>query len=229
MPTLTAERGSEPWRRRLHLPAYQIGDVASYAGTAPQTVAYWHYRGGQLGPVLPGRVSRQPLSYLQLVEIAFVATFRTLGVPLQRIRRARIYASQVLKSENPFAEYQWLTEGYHVMLDLRNVDKDPNIGSLIVGDCAGQIAWRDMVSERFAQFDYEHGLALVWWVRGREMPVTIDPRVAFGAPTVKGVPTWALRGRWHAGESIADIEEDFGLAEQDVRHALQFENVEAVA
>ena len=229
MPTLTAERGSEPWRRRLHLPAYQIGDVVRYAGTAPQTVTYWHYRGGQLGPVLPGRVRRQPLSYLQLVEIAFVATFRALGVPLQRIRRARIYASQVLNSENPFAEYKWLTEGYHVMLDLRDVDSDPKIGRLIVGDSAGQIAWRDMVSERFAQFDYEDGLALVWWVRGRQMPVTIDPRVAFGAPTVKGVPTWALRGRWHAGESMPDIEEDFGLVEQDVRRALQFEDIEVAA
>ena len=65
------------------------------------------------------------------------------------------------------------------MLGLRDVDSDPKIGRLIVGDSAGQIAWRDMVSERFAQFDYEDGLALVWWVRGRQMPVTIDPRVAF--------------------------------------------------
>ena len=113
------------------------------------------------------------------------------------------------------------------MLDLRDVEKDPKIGRLIVGDRAGQIAWQNMVSERFAQFDYEHGLALVWWVRGRQMPVTIDPRVAFGAPTVRGVPTWVLRGRWDAGESISDIEEDFELVEQDVRHALQFENIAA--
>ena len=230
MPTLTAERGSEPWRRRLHLPAYQIGDVARYAGIAPQTVTYWHYRGGQLGPVLPGRVRRQPLSYLQLVEIAFVATFRALGVPLQRIRRARIYASQVLNSENPFAEYKWLTEGYHVMLGLRDVDSDPKIGRLIVGDSAGQIAWRDMVSERFAQFD----------LRGWSSSRLVGSRTAnagdhrpscrlLGAPTVKGVPTWALRGRWHAGESMPDIEEDFGLVEQDVGHALQFEDIEVAA
>ena len=229
MPILTAERGSEPWRRRLYLPAYQVGDAARYAGTAPQTVSYWHYRGGQLGPVLPGRVRRQPLSYLQLVEVAFVATFRALGVPLQRIRRAHIYASQVLRSENPFAEHRWLTEGYHVMLDLREVEGDQNIGRLIVGDRGGQIAWQEMVSERFAQFEYQEGLAVIWWVRGRQMPVTIDPRVAFGAPTARGVPTLALRGRWRAGESMTDIEEDFGLVEEDVRYALQFENIQVAA
>ncbi|MCH8988185.1 MAG: DUF433 domain-containing protein [Chloroflexi bacterium] len=164
-----------------------------------------------------------------MVEVAFVATFRALGVPLQRIRRAHIYASQVLRSENPFAEYQWLTEGYHVMLDLRDVDKDQQIGKLIVADRSGQIAWQEMVSERFAQFDYHEGLAVVWWVRGRQMPVTIDPRVAFGAPTVKGIPTWALRGRWRAGESITDIQDDFALAEEDIEHALQFENIQVAA
>ena len=192
-------------------------------------MAYWHYRGGQLGPVLPGKERMQPLSYLQLVEVAFVATFRALGVPLQRIRRARVYASQVLGSENPFSEYQWLTEGHHVLLDLRDVEGEKDVGKLIVGDRGGQIAWQDMVSERFAQFDYENGLAVVWWVRGRQMPVTIDPRVSFGAPTVKGVPTWALRGRWRAGESSADIEEDFSLATEDVRYALQFENIQVAA
>ena len=223
IPTLTAERGSEPWRRRLHLPAYQIGDVARYAGTAPQTVTYWHYRGGQLGPVLPGRVRRQPLSYLQLVEIAFVATFRALGVPLQRIRRARIYASQVLNSENPFAEYKWLTEGYHVMLDLRDVDSDPKIDRLIVGDSAGQIAWRDMVSERFAQFDYEDGLALVWWVRGRQMPEPLLTK-RFGAEPpaslvelleVSSREVWAACGFNSAlfeGSQAAAVRESWRLA-----------------
>lgn len=225
MSTLTSVRGSEPWRRRLYLPSYQVRDSARYAGTSSQTVAYWHYRGGQLGPTLPGKEPRQPLSYLQLVEVAFVATFRALGVTLQRIRRAREYAAQVLNSEHPFAEYRWLTEGYHVMLNLADLEGAQGIGRLVVGDQAGQIAWTQMVGERFAQFDYENGLALVWWVRGRQLPITIDPRIAFGAPTIKGVPTWVLRGRWHAGESVSDIQEDFELVEDDVRHALRFEDI----
>lgn len=225
MTTLTSVRGSEPWKRRLYLPAYQVRDAARYSGISSQTVAYWHYRGGQLGPALPGRESRQPLSYLQLVEVAFVATFRILGVTLQRIRRARAYAAQVLNSEHPFAEYRWFTEGHHLMLNLADLDGTTEIGRLVVGDQAGQIAWAQMVGDRFAQFDYEDGLALVWWVRGRQMPITIDPRIAFGAPTIGGIPTWALRGRWRAGESVVDIQEDFNLAEEDIRHALRFEDI----
>ena len=229
MPSMTAERNVEPWRRRLYLPAYRVGDAARYSGASAQAVTYWHRGRGALGPALPGRAQRQPLSYLELVEVAFVATFRALGVSLQRIRRARAYAAQVLNAEYPFAEHAWLTEGHHVMLDLREVDDDAALDSLIVGDADGQIAWREMVGERFAEFDYEHDLALIWHVGGRGKPVVIDPRVSFGAPTVRGVPTWVLKGRWSAGESVADIEDDFGLSEDEIRYGLDFEGLDLVA
>ena len=229
MPSMLAERNVEPWRRRLYLPAYQVRDAARYSGTAPQTVSYWRYRGGELGPALPGRVKRQPLSYLDLIEVAFVATFRGLGVPLQRIRKARAYAAQVLNSEYPFAEYKWLTEGHHVMLDLCELEDDATIDSLVVGDSSGQITWEEIVGERFAQFDYEQDLALIWHVRGRSNPVTIDPRISFGAPTVGGIPTWVLGGRWRAGESISDIQDDLGLSEEEISHGLDFEGIRLAA
>lgn len=151
-----------PWVRRLYLPAYAVKDAARYAGTNARTVAYWHYQGGTLGPALPGKERRKPLSYLQLIEIAFVSTFRALGVPLQRIRKARGYAAQTFSSEFPFAEYQWQTEGKHVLIDLQEIEHDAEMGRLITADSGGQIAWQPMVAERFAQYDYENGLAVVW-------------------------------------------------------------------
>lgn len=229
MPTLTAVRGIEPWKRRLYLPAYQVSDASRYVGTSPQTVVYWHYRGGRLGPALPSRERRRPLSYLELVEAAFVATFRKLGVPLQRIRRAREYAAQTLHAEYPFAEYRWQTEGLHVMLALKEIEGESSVGRLVVGDAHGQIVWEHLVGERFAQFDYENGLAIIWHVAGRQSPVVIDPRVSFGAPTVSGVPTWILKGRYGAGESTEDIQEDFGIEATDVAQGLEFEGVRLAA
>ncbi|MCY4528161.1 MAG: hypothetical protein OXD46_03905 [Chloroflexi bacterium] len=174
-------------------------------------------------------MKRQPLSYLDLIEVAFVATFRGLGVPLQRIRKARAYAAQVLNSEYPFAEYKWFTEGHHAMLDLRELEDDATIDSLVVGDAGGQITWEEIVGERFAQFDYEQDLALLWHVRGRNNPVRIDPRISFGAPTVGGIPTWVLGGRWRAGESIPDIQDDLGLSEEEISHGLDFEGIRLAA
>ena len=212
-----------PWRRRLYLPAYRVGDAGRYAGVSSRTVGYWHFGGGRARAALPGRSRLDDLSYLELVEVAFVATFRGLGVSLQRIRRARDYAAQVLKSEYPFAEYTWLTEGQQVLLDLRTIEGDASMGRLVAADSHGQVAWKEVVSERFHQFDYDNGLALIWHLAGRRSPVVIDPRVSFGAPAVKGIATWAMKGRWDAGESLSDIQEDFGLSEDEVRYALLFE------
>ena len=229
MPSIIVERKVEPWRRRLYLPAYRISDAARYAGVAAQTVSHWHHGDGQLGPALPGHQKQKHLSYLQLVEVAFVATFRKLGVSLQRIRKARTYAAQVLNAEYPFAEYKWLTEGHHTMLNLGDVDDDASIGNLIVGDAHGQIAWQEMVGARFAQFDYEEEMALIWYVKGRNNSVVIDPRISFGAPTVRGIPTWVLKGRWSAGESVADIKDDFGLGEEEIARGLTFEGIALAA
>lgn len=215
-----------PWRRRLYLPAYRVGDAGRYAETHAQTVSRWHLGNARTSAALPGRGRGQDLSYYQLVEVAFVATFRKLGVSLQRIRKARDYAAQVLKSEYPFAEHSWLTEGHHVLLGLGESIGQQFANSLVVADEHGQMGWKDVIGERFHQFDYEDGIALVWHLRGRENPVSIDPRVSFGAPTVGGVPTWTLRGRWDAGESITEIQDDFGLSDDDIRCGLSFEGVE---
>ena len=221
-----ASKTIDPWRRRLYLPAYRVSDAGRYAGVSARSVSYWHFGGGRMGAALAGRSRRQDLSYLELVEVAFVATFRSLGVSLQRIRKARDYAAQVLKSEYPFAEYSWLTEGHQVLLDLRTIEGDTALGRLVAADSQGQVAWKEIVSDRFHQFDYDNGIALIWHLAGRRSPVVIDPRVSFGAPSVSGVSTWVLKGRWDAGEDISDIQDDFGLSEDEVRYGLLFEGVE---
>src|SRR4051794_36844436 len=98
------------WRKRLYLPAYLVREAAALAGVHPTTVARWHY--GYLSsqrkrtkPVLSSRVKGLPLSYLQLVEVSFVASFRRLGFQIKQIRAAHDYLSQVFGAEYPFAEY----------------------------------------------------------------------------------------------------------------------------
>jgi uncharacterized protein (DUF433 family) len=220
---------SESWRRRLYLPAYSVADAARYAGIHRGTVAYWHYRGGRLGPALPGKERGKPLSYMQTIEVAFVATFRRLGVPLQRIRKARDYFAQVFGVEFPFAQLEVKTDGHHLLMELLDLEPDPQIAKLILGDAAGQLAWEPMVAERFAEFDYEHDLAVTWHVAGRDSRVVIDPRISFGAPTIRGIPTWALKGRRRAGEPVDEIGADFGLELDEVNEALAFEGVEVAA
>lgn len=223
MATATRLPEAEPWRRRLYLPAYSLTDAARYAHTARQTVTAWYYGRPSHAPVLGGKERQIPLSYLQLVEVAFVATFRHLGVSLQRIRQARDYLAQLFHDEYPFAQRRLLTEGSHVLLDLQEIDGEAEVGRLIVADAGGQLGWRDLIADRFAEFDYEQDLALRWHVAGRGSAVLIDPRTSFGAPAVHGIPTWAILGRWRAGEPLDEIADDFDLSLDDVREALRFE------
>ena len=82
------------------------------------------------------------------------------------------------------------------------------------------------MGDRFAEFDYEHEIVIRWHLAGRASQVMIDPRIAFGAPTVSGLPTWVILGRYNVGETIPEIAEDFEICESDIRDALAFEGVE---
>ncbi len=218
------KHSKELWKRRLFLPAYGVAEAARYAQIKPRTVARWHS-----SAVLSAKDKGKPLSYLQLVEVAFVATFRELGVSLQKIRKAREYLAQKFDSEFPFAEIRLMTEGHHVLLDLQSVEPDAELGYLILADQDGQEAWQSLISERFTQFDYEAGLAIRWYPQGKGQPVVIDPRIYFGAPTVRGIPTWAIKGRYDAGESVDDIAMDFDLGKEQVQRALSFEGISLAA
>jgi uncharacterized protein (DUF433 family) len=69
------------------------------------------------------------------------------------------------------------------------------------------------------------GVAIRWHLGGQSSPIIIDPRVSFGSPSVKGTPTWIIKGRFDAGENDKEIAEDFNLDVSAVRHALEFEGV----
>ena len=213
MPQLNAE----PWRRRLFIPNYQVRDAARYARISPQTVAAWHNR------MLSDRERRVELSYMQLIEVAVVAAARKAGMKLKDIEAAREYTSTKLQSEFPFAEIEFKTDGKHLMFD-DEVLAEGKPGAWVSADQGGQLVWKRIVN-RLKEFEYEDGKALRWRVAGRSSPIVIDPRVSFGAPTVRGVATWAIRGRYQAGESDHDIAEDFGIEIPDVRKALRFEGV----
>lgn len=234
MSTTIQDRVSQPWYRRLYLPSYRVVDAARYAKSHPATVASWHYRGT---PVLPGHQKGQALNYLELVEVAFVAFFRNNGVSMQRIRDARDFCGQRINSERPFTEYAFKTEGMHMLLDFDQYNSDnpferfivkssaPNDRVVVAADMHGQLAWEVLMGNKFAEFDYEYELALRWHPAGYSSLVVIDPRHAFGAPIVDGLPTWVIKGRYLARESFDDLVDDFDISEKAILDGLTFEGI----
>lgn len=55
--------------------------------------------------------------------------------------------------------------------------------------------------------------------------IAIDPRIAFGRPFIAkgGVRTDVIRDRFGAGDSPAEMAEDFGVSEEEILEALRYE------
>lgn len=207
--------------QRLYLPAYRFADAARLAQTTPQSVTRWfrgyNAPGHRMEPVLPMESDSTVISYLQLVEAAFVASFRHRGVDLDALRRVHRHLRDRFRVKHPFAVYEFTTDGVHVLAQLGE--------ELIAADQGGQIAMGQVIRARAAEFEYEGGFALRWRPRGPGSILLVDPRVAFGAPSVEGIPTGVLRERHRAGEAVDEIAEDYRLSRAAVVEALQFEGV----
>ena len=56
-------------------------------------------------------------------------------------------------------------------------------------------------------------------------PIAIDPKIAFGRPVVLrvGVSTGVIADRIDAGESPADLAEDYGLSVSEIEEAIVYE------
>lgn len=223
--TLIAERGAPPWKRRLTLPAYRVVDAARYAGISSETVRNWERAAWNAPSIVTGREKGVSLSYLQLVELAFVAQLRRAGLSIKKIQAARDYMRAAFTSEFPFAEHRFKTDGQDIILQYNQLVADQPEEKLLIANKSGQLAWKSILGPKFTEFEYEADLAVRWHPRGNASPVFIDPRISFGAPTVKGVATWAIRGRYDGGESIEDIAEDFSITPHEVDDALKFEGI----
>lgn len=219
----------EFWRSRLYVPNYRIREAARYAHLSSQTVAKWHSKpGANRKSILSQKEKGAALSYLQLIEVAVVASFRKAGVSLKKIESAREYLAKQLEAEFPFAAYRFKTDGKELWMDYAQFEASAGDTTLLAASRGGQLAWTDIIG-RLQEFDYENddGLAICWHVAGRDENVIIDPRIQFGAPSVEGVATWVFKGRWEAGEDLDDIADDFGVSNYDVLTALRFEGIDA--
>ena len=213
----------EPWVERLYLPSYLQTDVARYVGVTRRTLARWRelFKLPDHGPV-HGTNPAVP-SFAELITIAFIAAFRRHGVALDDVHRMHDTLRSALSDEYPFTLLAFKTRA-PLVLDQLGID---NISDLGVVARHGHYGWAESILAEFARFDYDHGLALRWYPRGRDSSIVIDARIAFGGPTINGagILTYILKQRYVAGETLEETAEDFGISVDQLQEALRFESV----
>ena len=146
--------------KRLLLPAYAISEAALLAEIAPQTVHRWYAgyltaSGKRSAKLLMGEEQGIALSYLQLIEVAVVATFRKMGVSLQRLRIAHSYLLKRFDVEYPFAQLKLKTDGANVLKDLEDAEGKWVNQLIEVPSEHGQIVWASAIRDRIREFDYD--------------------------------------------------------------------------
>lgn len=215
------------WRSRLTIPAYRVGEAASYVRTSPQTVAAWHRRSHVArSVVVSDKEKGEGLSFLQLIEVAVVAEMRRVGVKLGEIARARDYFVKTTGLIYPFAQLKFKTDGADVLKDDDIPISDDAVERMISANHNGQYIWTGVLSVRLTEFNYdESGSVETWRVAGSQKPVIIDPRVAFGAPQIKGVRTRSVKAHWLGGLEVDEIADDYSISKGEVVEALLFEGI----
>lgn len=141
-----------------------------------------------MGPVVSRDSSSKHASFLDLVDMLFVKKFLEFGFSLQKIRAALTEAQEIVGGHH-FAQRSFMTDGKNIYLWVQETNSS-NLLQLFSG---GQWVIEDFIINlaRQIDFDEETGFAERWYPDGREGRIVLDPRIAFGAPTVvgKGVRT----------------------------------------
>jgi len=129
------------------------------------------------------------ISFLDLMELRVVKALVDRGLSLQHVRRVATLASDLFQTAYPFASRRIFTDGQEVFASLSRASDDPTLIELSTRH--PQLIAAPIVRQYLTELDFDprSSLAQRWWPLGRNVPIVLDPKVAFGAPVVAGTAT----------------------------------------
>jgi uncharacterized protein (DUF433 family) len=215
-------------------PAYTVNEAARYLKIAPATLRSWVV--GRPYPKGAGTAHSNPLiraaknppptlSFWNLIEAHVLRSLRTdHSVKMDALRRAIRYAEQSLHVARLLLSPELRTDAGRLLLE--------RYGQLIDLSASGQVAMRRLFTEHLARVEWDE-----WKFPVRLFPVTssdvmtsgkpiaIDANVAFGRPVLaqRGITTGTIVERMDAGESVADLADDYDLSSEEIMEAVLYE------
>jgi uncharacterized protein (DUF433 family) len=216
-------------------PAYSFLEAAHYLNLPVSTLSSW-FRGQtykhndevrRFQPVI--RLDGRPgegLSFLNLVEAHVLAAIRREHrISLQKVRRALEYVERELELRRPLTSARFETDGVDLLV--RELERLVNVSK------EGQFEIEPVVRTFLKRIKRDTaGVPITLYPFTRKAisdaepaPVEIDPRVAFGRPVLvgRGVPTAVLADRFKAGDSLADLAQDYDTSTQIIEEAIRCE------
>ncbi len=166
-------------------------------------------------------------SFVNFIELWFITFFRSEGVSFQVIRKAAEEATRLL-GPHPFAVEGFSTDGASIFADLHARGTSiPGVPAEIVMEelNRGQIVMRDLVKPYLREITGGTDFASMFWPRGPEEGIVMDPTRCFGQPIIAAdtIPTRALYRRYRAGDDMKLLADRYETSVEAVRTAVEFE------
>ena len=216
------------------LPAYSIAEAARYLQIPQATLRSWvigrHYKAGGekrlfRSLIVPADATQRLLSFFNLVEAHVLnALRRKHRLALAKVRIALDYLKNHFPSAHPLADREFETDGSDLFLQ--------RYGQLINLSKEGQLAMRSVIVEhlRRVERDAAGRAARLYLFTGSPKPgaakvVVVDPHVSFGRPVLvgTGIATDVIAQRYKAGESIAELADDYDRSQSEIEEAIRCE------
>jgi uncharacterized protein (DUF433 family) len=174
-------------------------------------------------PRIDGAVS---LSFLELMELRVVKGFVEKGVPLQRVRSAARRIGGLFHNSHPFADRRVFTDHQHIFVAPSASESEPDLLQVSGRGATLQLIAGSLLDRYVEEMDFDDTTSLAhrWFPLGRDVPIVLDPRIAFGAPVIAGTrirtDILALYASRNPAPTVARA---FELSPAHLRAAIDFE------
>jgi hypothetical protein len=162
------------------------------------------------------------VTFRELIELRFVAAFRSAGLSLQTIRQCIRRAIEVTGDSMPFSNAKFRTDGKTIFLRAEKQFDEPALLDLK----RNQFAFNRAIEPSFRDLVFEHDVAARWDARksGRNV-IALDPARSFGAPVseTSGIPAAALAQAAISEGGAKNAAWAFDVAESEIKAAVAFQ------
>ena len=218
---------------------YAIPEAARYLRMPVQTVRNWTY-GYALGEdrrakplVRIADAKRHLLSFWNVAELHVLDSMRRFHkITPHKLRRLIGHLEDKFSTPHPLINERMLTDGVYVFVE--------TAGRLINVTQDGQLAMRQLLEAHLHRIEQDvDGVATILFPFVRRKPdpnvsssladepklISIDPRVRFGRPVITGtgIPTIEIASRFRAGDSFAELADEYGRPPQEIEEAIRCE------
>lgn len=198
--------------------------VGLHAGTAKRWLEGYTREGKFYDPVLREEpTGSDSVTWGEMVESRLLANYRSRNVSVQRLRPAivalrREFGRYPLAHARPFLD----VEGRElVRIVQEQVGLERPLQLVVVRN--GQLVLAAQAEKFQSAVGYADDVAANMKADTRTPAVLMDPRRAFGQPTIGGVKTESLAEDYRAGTSRDELAELYELTPEQVDEAIRFE------